>query len=93
MPVVGQELFEDLIRDGLERGLEQGLEKGRAEGELHRARQAVLEAFSARFEDPPAALRDAVAQTEDLEQFSRWLREVVRAPSAPAALAAVLATP
>ena len=89
MPVVGQELFEDLIRDGLERGLE----KGRAEGELRRAQQVVLEAFAARFEDPPAALRDAVAQTGDLEQLSRWHREVVRAASSAAALAAVLPRP
>ena len=78
MPVVGQELFEDLIRDG----------------ELHRARAWLLEAFAARFEDPPpVALREAVAKADDLEQLSRWLREVVRAPSAAAALAAVLATP
>lgn len=93
MPVVGQELFEDLIRDGLEQGLERGREQGRHEGELHQARLWLLEAFAARFEDPPAALREAVSKTSDLEQLSLWHREVVRAPSAAAALAAVLAAP
>ena len=90
VPVVGQELFEDLVRDGLEKGLERGLEQGRHEGELHQAQKAVLEAFTARFEDLPAAVREAVAKTSDMELLSQWHRAVVRAPDAAAAAAAVL---
>lgn len=79
MPVVGQELFEDLIRDG------------ELAGALQQARAWLLEAFAARFEeDPPPAVRDAVAATSDLERLSLWHRAVVRAADAPAAAAAVL---
>ncbi len=72
----------NLVRDGLE--------KGRHEGELHQARVWLLEAFAARFEDPPAAVRDAVAATSDLERLSQWLRAVVRAADATEVAAAVL---
>ena len=108
MPVVGQELFEDLVRDGeekglekglerglergLEQGLEQGLERGRHEGEVRQAQKSVLEAFAARFDAVPVAVRDAVAQASDLERLSQWLRVVVRAQDAAGAAAAVLET-
>ena len=78
MPVVGQELFEDLVRDG-ERA-----------GAVHQAQKAVLEAFAARFDAVPTAVRDAVAQASDPERLSQWLRGVVRAQDAAGAAAAVL---
>jgi len=78
VPVVGQELFEDLVRDG------------RHEGELHQAQKSVLEAFTARFDATPAAVREAVGKASDLELLSQWLRAVVRAPDATTAAAAVL---
>ena len=78
VPVMGQELFEDLIRDG------------ERQGELRQARAWLLEAFSARFEDPPSAVREAVGTTGDVEQLSRWHRAVVRAPDAATATAAIL---
>ena len=110
VPVVGQELFEDLVRDGLEKGLEEGLEKGRVkgleegleeglekglekgrhDGEVRQAQKAVLEAFTARFDDPPATLREAVTKTDDLTLLTQWLRAVVRAPDATSAEAAVV---
>ncbi len=74
VPVVGQELFEDLIHDG----------------ELREARVALLDAFTARFEDPPAAIREAAAKTSDLDMLRQWLRAVVRAPDAASATTAVL---
>ena len=74
MPVVGQELFEDLVRDG----------------EVHQAQKAVLEAFAARFDAVPTAVRDAVAQASDPERLSQWHRAVVRAQDAAGAAAAVL---
>ena len=86
MPVVGQELFEDLIRDGLEKGRQEG----RQEGVLHQAQKAVLEAFTARFDAAPVSVCDVVAKTSDLELLTRWHRTVVRAPDAAAAAAAVL---
>ena len=82
MAVVGQELFEDLVRDGEE--------KGRREGEVHQAQKAVLEAFAARFDAVPTAVRDAVAQASDPERLSQWHRAVVRAQDAAGAAAAVL---
>ena len=86
MPVVGQELFEDLVRDGEEKGLE----RGRHEGAVHQAQKAVLEAFAARFDAVPTAVRDAVAQASGPERLSQWLRGVVRAQDAAGAAAAVL---
>jgi len=82
MPVMGQELFEDLVRDGLARG--------RQEGELHQAQVLLLEAFTARFDAAPAAVRDAVTRSNDVAQLSQWLRAVVRAPDAADAGRAIL---
>jgi hypothetical protein len=76
----GQELFEDLRREGELRGA------------LRVARQAVLEAFEAHFDDVPAAVRTAVAGTEDLALLSAWLRTVVRARDAQMAAEAILGT-
>ena len=45
MPVVGQELFEDLVRDG------------ELAGALHQARKAVLEAFADRFDTAARTVR------------------------------------
>ena len=39
MPVVGQELFEDLVRDGEEKGLERGRHEGELVGALHQAQK------------------------------------------------------
>ena len=86
LPIIGQELFEDLIRDGLEKGRQEG----RQEGMLHQAQKAVLEAFAARFDAAPASVCDLVAKTADLELLTRWLRAVVRAPDPATAAAAVL---
>ena len=86
MPVVGQELFEDLIREGLEKGRQEG----ELAGALRQAQEAVLEAFAARFDAAPASVSDAVAKTTDLELLTRWHRAVVRAPDAASAAAAVL---
>ena len=74
VPVTRQEHLEDLIRDG---------ERQR---QLRQARTSVLEAFPARFDDPPAAMREAPGRTGDIEQFSRWHRAVVRAAAAMAAI-------
>ena len=82
MPVVGQELFEDLVRDGEQ--------KGELAGALRQAREAVVEAFAARFDAVPTAVREAVAQASDLKRLSQWHRGVVRAQDAAAAEAAVL---
>ncbi len=88
MPVVGQELFEDLVRDGEEKGRHEG----ELAGALRQAQKAVLEAFAARFDAVPTAVCDAVAQASDLERLSQWHRAVVRAQDAAAAAAAVLET-
>ena len=81
----GQELFEDLRREGRQ----EGLQEGRHEGALATARQAVLDAFEARFDGVPEAVRDAVHQTGDPDRLNRWLRAVVRARDAAAAQQAV----
>ena len=86
MPVVGQELFEDLVRDGEQKGRQEG----ELAGALRQAQEAVLEAFAARFDAVPTAVREAVAQASELERLSQWLRAVVRAQDAAAAAAAVL---
>ena len=62
-----------------------------ARGALHQARAAVLETFAARFDTVPAAVRQAVSGTEDIDQLHRWLRAVVRAQDEVAAVQAVLA--
>ena len=90
MPVVGQELFEDLVRDGEQKGRQEGRQEGELAGALRQAQEAVLEAFAARFDAVPTAVREAVAQASDLERLSQWLRAVVRAQDAAAAAAAVL---
>ena len=61
-------------------------------GRSTRRKKAVLEAFAARFDAVPAAVRDTVAQASDLERLSQWLRVVVRAQDADGAAAAVLET-
>ena len=66
----GQTLFADLRREG---------EKW---GALRKAREDVLEAFAARFEAVPTAVRSAVEETEDLEVLGRWHRAVIRAQTA-----------
>ena len=79
----GQTLFADLRREGEKRGEERGA--------LRKAREYVLEAFAARFDAVPAAVRSAVEGTEDLDRLSQWLRAVIRAQTAADAERAVLA--
>ena len=62
----GQTLFADLEKRGA----------------LRKAREDVLEAFAARFEAVPTAVRSAVEETEDLDVLSHWLRAVIRAQTA-----------
>ena len=85
----GQELFEALREEGRAQGRREGQAQGRREGhregELRRARQAVLEAFEARFDLVPDAVRGAVSAATDLGLLSAWHRAVVRAPDAAAA--------
>jgi len=90
MPVVGQELFEDLVRDGIERGRREGRQEGRQEGELHLSRVWLLDAFAARFTDAPATVRDAVAASNDRGQLSRWFRAVIQARDVAEATRAIL---
>ncbi len=78
----GQTLFADLRREG---------EKlGEKRGALRKAREDVLEAFAARFDAVPTAVRSAVDGTEDLDVLSRWLRAIIRAQTAADAERAVL---
>ncbi len=78
----GQTLFADLRREGEE--------LGKKRGALCKAREAVLEAFAARFDAVPTAVRSAVDETEDLDVLSRWHRAVIRAQTAADAERAVL---
>jgi hypothetical protein len=78
----GQTLFADLRREGEERGEKRGA--------LCKAREAVLEAFAARFDAVPTAVRSAVDETEALDVLSRWHRAVIRAQTAADAERAVL---
>ena len=82
MPVVGQELFEDLIREGMEKGLRQG--------ELRQARQAVLDVFLVRFQAVPAEVRQAVEQAGRLDVLRAWLERTALATDASAAARAIL---
>ena len=72
MPV-GEELFEVLRQEG------------ERQGEVRMAREAVLDAFLARFDRVPAAVAQAVADTEDPAQLKGWLRAVIRAGDAAVA--------
>ena len=59
-------------------------------GAVRQAREAVLEAFAARFDAVPDAVQRAVSQAEDLDQLHRWHRAVVRARDESEAERAVL---
>jgi hypothetical protein len=59
-------------------------------GALGQAREAVLEAFVARFTAVPDTVQRAVSQTEDIDQLHRWHRAVVRARDEAEAERAVL---
>ncbi len=85
MPVVGQELFEDLVREGLEKGLEQG----RQEGELGQARADLLKVFTLRLGAVPDAVQQAVAATDDLPLLGRWFEIVACAKDAAEAERAI----
>ena len=78
MPVVGQELFEDLIREGMEKG------------ELRQARQAVLDVFLVRFQSVPAEVRQVVEQAGRLDVLRAWLERTALATDASAAASAIL---
>jgi hypothetical protein len=73
-----QTLFTDLERRGEQRGA------------LRQAREAVLEAFAARFAAVPDPVQHAVSQVADLDQLHRWHRDVVRARDEAEAARAVL---
>ena len=66
MPVVGQELFQDLVQQGLR------------EGELRQARQWLLKVLAIRLGSVPEAVRQAVTQQGDLERLTQWLEAVER---------------
>ena len=78
MPIVGQELFEDLIREGMEKG------------ELRQARQAVLDVFLVRLQSVPAEVRQAVEQAGRLAMLRGWLETTALATDASAAAHAIL---
>jgi len=59
-------------------------------GALRQAREAVLDAFAARFDAVPNTVQHAVSQAADLDQLHRWHREVVRARDEAEAERAVL---
>ncbi len=73
-----QTLFTDLEKRGEKRGA------------VRQAREAVLEAFAARFDGVPDTVQRAVSQAEDLDQLHRWHRAVVRARDESEAQRAVL---
>ena len=66
---VGEELFEVI----------------RQEGEVRKAREAVLDAFLARFDRVPAPVEKAVAAVDDLALLKEWHRAVIRAQDHAAA--------
>ena len=66
---VGEELFEVI----------------RQEGEVRKAREAVLDAFLARFDRVPAPVEKAVTATDDLAVLKEWHRTVIRAQDQEAA--------
>ena len=93
MPVVGQELFEDLVRDGLEKGRQEGRQEGRREGrhegELRQAREYLLKVFTLRLGAVPDAVQQAVAAADDLQRLNRWFELVACATDAAAAERAI----
>ena len=65
--------------EGHAEGRAQGQVEGQAQG-LRAARcQDVLEAFEARFNVVPAAVKRAVVEEQDAERLSVWLRGIIRA--------------
>ena len=71
---LGEELF-DVIRQ---------------EGEVRKAREAVVDAFLARFDRVPAPVEKVIAATDDLALLKEWHRAVIRAQD-PVAAEAVFA--
>ena len=66
MPL-GEELF-DVLR-----------QEGERQGEVRKAREAVLDAFLARFDRVPAPVEKVVAAADDLALLKEWHRAVIRA--------------
>ncbi len=84
---LASKLWEDLDRkiraEGRAEGQAEGRAQGQAEGQAQGLRsgrcQDVLDAFEARFRVVPAAVKRAVAQEQDAERLSVWLRGIIRA--------------
>ena len=72
-------LWEDLDRKIRAEGRAEGRAAGRAEGFRAGRRQGVLEVFEARLNVVPAAVKRAVAEEQDAERLSVWLRGIIRA--------------
>ena len=54
-------------------------QEGERQGAVRKAREAVLDAFLARFDRVPAPVEKVVAATDDLALLKEWLRAVIRA--------------
>jgi predicted transposase YdaD len=91
MPI-GEQLVRDLIAQGVAQGEKLGLEKGRAEGELAKAREALLDVLTARFGRVSDEVRQRVQVTTDTALLKEWLLAVAQADSAAQAEGVVLGT-
>ena len=80
--LMGMPLAEEFFRD-MQR-------EGRQEGGLAAKREAVLEAFAARFGVTPPPVERAVGAATDTGKLSEWLRAIIRAQDQAAAERAVL---
>jgi hypothetical protein len=78
-PVIIEDLVKFGIDQGFAKGVDQGFARGVAEGGLAVARDALLDALSARGFAVDAALRARVAGEGSLEQLRTWLRRAVTA--------------
>jgi predicted transposase YdaD len=77
----GERIVATLAERWMEEGKRKGLEEGERKGALAAAREAVLDALGARFGPVPAAVRERIEQTAELDLLRAWHRSAVVAES------------